>query len=190
LPSVNKKTTGKRPARHFGLSALEVLIFLAAIAIVVLISVPGSTLLLEKYRLKTTQNSLIDTLELAREEAHARNSTVVVCPSSNGNSCRRDNDWNFGWVVFSDGNGNGTVQDIELIKSFEAPPDRIKIEAEGATQSRAAFTTTGLLSHGDSLTGRFRICMNDSAAEPRVLEVRTDGWVQMVAPDNQSCGNG
>jgi len=190
VPSENQKATMNRPFSIRGLSALEVMIIVAAIAVIGLITFPGTTLLLEKYRLKTTETSLLKSLEMAKMEAQARSSTVVVCPSSNGNSCRRDNDWSYGWVVFSDGNGNGTVQDIELIHASGAPNARIRIFAEGATQSRAAFTSTGLVSHGDSLTGQFRICLNDSSADPRILEVEADGWIRLVPPVDASCDNG
>jgi type IV fimbrial biogenesis protein FimT len=187
LQSSNNKK-GSRP-RHIvpGLSVLEMLIILAAVAIVVLISVPGSTLLLEKYRLKTTEKSLLISLELAKVEAQRRSSTVIVCPSSNGHSCRRDQDWNYGWVVFSDGNGNGTVQDIELIDSVTAPHGRIRIEAKGATKSRASFTMTGLLSEHDASTGEFKICINGSGAAPRLIAVEPDGWVKLVPPENENC---
>ena len=110
-------------------------------------------------------------------EAMKRSSTVIVCPSSNGHSCRRDNNWDHGWVVFSDGNGNGTVQDIELVESFPAPHERIMIEAVGATKSRASFNSTGLRSDHDAMTGQFRICMKGSSAAPRLIEVEADGFL-------------
>lgn len=186
----NNKKSGNNPQRLIlGLSVLELLIILAALAVVVLISVPGSTMLLEKYRLKTTETSLLNSLELAKMEAQLRSSTVVVCPSSNGHSCRRDNNWNYGWVVFSDGNGNGTVQDIELIKSVTAH-ERIRIEAAGATRSRAAFTMTGLLSDHDAITGQFTICLKDSDATPRLVAIEPDGWVKMMPPQDASCDLG
>lgn len=166
------------------------LIILTAIAIVALISVPGSTLLLENHRLKTTEKSLLNSFELAKMEAQLRSSTVVVCPSSNGHSCRRDDNWNYGWVIFSDGNGNGTVQDIELIQSITAPHERIRIEAAGATKSRASFTVTGLLGDNDTMTGKFKICMEDSTAAPRLISVASDGWVTVVPSRDETCAAG
>jgi len=190
MQSLRKKRNIKRRNHALGISVLEVLIGLAAVTIVVLVAIPNSTVLLEKYRLKTTEASLLNGLELARTEAQLRSTTVVVCPSSNGHSCRRDGNWNHGWVVFSDGNGNGTVQDIELIKAFEAPHQRINIEATGATESRAAFTATGLLSDQIILSGQFKICMQDSIAPPRMVEVEPDGWVNHIRSQDESCKTG
>jgi type IV fimbrial biogenesis protein FimT len=187
-----KKIIPGRKRRHLfrGLTVVEFIIVMAAIGIVVLISVPGATYLLEKHRLKTTSNQLVDGMDLARLEAQLRNSTVIVCPSSNGHSCRRDHDWNYGWVVFTDGNGNGTVQDIELLKSFGAPHERIRIEATGATLSRAAFTATGLVVDPEFHNGKFKICVENSSAEPRIVKVEEDGWVQLTAPQGEVCEAG
>lgn len=187
---LRKERNIKRRNHVLGLSVLELLIVLAAITIVALVAIPNSTVLLEKYRLKTTETSLLKGLEIARKEAQMRSTTVVVCPSSNGHTCRRDSNWNHGWVVFSDGNGNGTVQDIELIKAFKAPHQRINIEATGATESRAVFTATGLISDQVTLTGRFKICMQDSSASPRLVEVEPDGWVNPVRSHVEFCTAG
>ncbi len=185
---LNKK--GKRNRRRRsqrGLSVLELLIVFAAIAVVVLVAVPGSDMLLEKYRLKATFSKLSEGLELAKSEAHMRSSTVIMCPSSNGHSCRSDHNWNHGWIVFTDGNGNGTVQDIELIRAFEAPDQRISIVARGAVEATASFTMTGLVEQNNAQTGLFRICLQDSDAQPRVVNVDEEGWVQPVMVHEEVC---
>jgi len=190
MQSLRKKWNNKQRDRVLGLSVLELLIALAALTILALVSIPSSTVLLEKYRLKTTEASLRNGLELAMMEALKRSTAVVVCPSSNGHSCRRDSNWNHGWVVFSDGNGNGTVQDIELIKAFKAPHQRINIEATGATESRAVFTATGIISDQITLTGRFKICLEDSTAAPRLFEVEPDGGIKPIRSQDESCEAG
>jgi type IV fimbrial biogenesis protein FimT len=187
--------SGKRvgEARHKakeGFTILEVLITLAAIAIVVLVTVPGSNMLLEKYRLKTASGSLLSGLELARSEAHQRSITVMMCPSSNAHTCRRDGDWSMGWLVFTDGNGNGTVQDIELIQAFEAPHQTVKIMAQGAVQNQVAFTATGLNADNGKQTGKFQICLDGSEAAPKIVKVDAEGWIQMVKVDEEVCQTG
>ncbi len=173
-----------------GFTILEVMITLAAIAIVVLVTVPGSNMLMEKYRLKTASGKLFSGLELARSEAHQRSSTVMMCPSSNGHSCRRDGDWSMGWLVFTDGNGNGTVQDIELIKAFEAPHKTVKILAQGAVQNHAAFTATGLNVDNGKQSGKFQICLDGSEAAPKIVKVNAEGWIQLVKVHEEVCESG
>ncbi len=186
----DNKAAKTRRGQTLGLTVLELLITLAAIGIVVLIAVPGSDMLLEKYRLKSASSSMITGLELARMEAGTRGSTVILCPSSNGNTCRKDDNWNYGWLVFSDGNGNGKVEEIELIRSFEAPNEHIRIDAEGAVQQRAAFTATGLIGFNEAMSGQFRICLSNSRAPATVVGVDEDGWVHEVPAQDNFCVNG
>lgn len=180
----------KQGGKAHGLTVLELLIALAAIGIVVLVAVPGTTLLLEKYRLKSASNSIITGLELARTEAGARSSTVILCPSSNGHTCRQDGDWDHGWIVFTDGDGNGSVQDIELLRSFEAPNPEIHVVADGALRQKAAFTATGLVGNQQVNSGTFLICLNDSDTPPAMVKVDADGWIQRVPAPTQSCTAG
>jgi type IV fimbrial biogenesis protein FimT len=185
-----EKSTSKRRGEFRGLSVLEMMIGLAALGIVVLIAVPGSTLLLDKYRMKVASDAIITSLELAKSEASARSSKVILCPSSNGHTCRHDGDWSHGWLVFSDGNGNGSVQAIELIQAFDAPSEKIRISADGALKNWAAFTATGLVGDNDAESGQFQICLQDSNGSATLVTVDADGWVQKIPPRDKACIQG
>lgn len=160
---------------------------IAAIAIIILVAVPGSDILLNKYRMKHASGSIISGLQLARSEASVRGSSVVLCPSSNGHTCRKDANWNHGWIVFSDGNGNGTVQEIELIRTFKAPSQEIAITAIGAVEKMAAFTAMGLRPDKQEISGRFQICLKQSDAPATAVEIDAEGWVLQVPNTNPSC---
>ncbi|MEJ2383090.1 MAG: GspH/FimT family pseudopilin [Xanthomonadales bacterium] len=161
-----------------GMTLIEVLIILSAIAIVVLISVPGSTMVLEHYRLKSASSDLLSSLNIAREEAIKRASTVRVCPSSNGRFCRSDGNWDQGWLVYTDGNADGTVQEIELIKAFPAPSEHIHIVAGGAVEQTASFTVSGLTDHNKYAAGEFHICHDGTESRAKTIQIDSDGWVQ------------
>ena len=182
-----RMATRKRRHKNLGLTVLETLIILAAVAVVILIAVPGSDVLLEKYRLKSASSALLNGLELAKSEAQTRGSTVIMCPSSNGHSCRSDHNWNHGWLIYTDGNGNGTAQEIELIQAFDAPNQDIRIVAKGAVERAASFTMTGLIEQNGTQTGLFRICLQGSDAPPRVVSVDEEGWVQPVPVHEEVC---
>lgn len=161
-----------------GMTLVEVLIILSAIAIVVLISVPGSTMVLEHYRLKSASSDLLTGLNTAREEAIKRSSTVRVCPSSNGRFCRSDGNWDQGWLVFTDGNADGTVQEIELIQAFPAPSEHIHIVASGAVENSASFTVSGLIDQNRYVSGEFHICHSGTDLRSKTIQIDSDGWVQ------------
>ena len=170
-----------------GLSVIELLVILAALAVIVLVSVPGSSMLLEHYRLKTASGDLVSGLNLARSEAAKRASTVRVCPSSNGRVCRSDGDWSVGWLVYSDGNADGTVQDIELIQAFEGPSDGVRIIAKGAVARSASFTLSGLVTDQDSPDGEFDICLTGPDTKSRTILVDSEGWVQLIPNQHNRC---
>jgi type IV fimbrial biogenesis protein FimT len=172
-----------------GLTAVEMMIALATLAVVILISVPGASMLIEHYRLKSASNDLVSGLYLARAEAINRASTVRVCPSDDGRSCRTDGDWSQGWLVYSDGNGDGIVQDIELLEAFQAPDSHVHIVALGAAQKSAAFTPTGLVRDNDAAKGEFVLCHGENSSSNAIL-IDSDGWVSLIPTDGQACRTG
>jgi type IV fimbrial biogenesis protein FimT len=172
-----------------GITAIELLMYLAVAGIVILIAVPATSMLIERHRLKSTSGHLVSGLYLAKSEAQNRASTVKVCPSEDGKSCRTNGNWSSGWVVYSDGNGDGVVQEIELLEAFEAPQGHVRILASGATRDTAAFTATGLVGNNDSSRGEFVICPAHSGPDPRLIEIDADGWVSMQSADSGKCGN-
>lgn len=177
----------KIKAGDHGMTVLELLIALTAVAIVILISVPGSSMLLENYRMKKASDNLVNSINTAKYEALRRHSTVRVCPSSNGKFCRRDADWNQGWLIFSDGNGDGIAQEIEFLESFKAPNESVRITAEGAVRSTASFTVSGLVEDNEAMTGSFMLCYLGSDLQSRNLLISEDGWVQITKNDSKGC---
>ena len=169
-----------------GLTVVELLIIIAAIAVVVAISVPGSTVVLEHYRLKATSSDLVNGLNLAKKEAILRGSMVKVCPSSNGRFCRSDGNWNHGWLVYSDGNADSTVQEIEFIEAFTAPSQRVHIVATGAVADVASFTLAGLMPDNEAQRGAFHVCHEGLDSRAKVVSIDSDGWVKVSRTESGS----
>ncbi|MGD8359195.1 MAG: GspH/FimT family protein [Lysobacterales bacterium] len=177
----------RRAAPHGGLTVIELLLILAALAVVVLVSVPGASMLMEHYYLKSASGNLVSGLNLARSEAARRSSIVRMCPSSNGRFCRSDGDWAYGWLVYTDGNADGTVQDIELIQAFKAPGEKVRIVARGAVEHAASFTLSGLIADQEAPTGEFDVCLPGSDTGSRTIMIDSDGWVQLIPDDRNRC---
>ena len=122
------------------MTAIGLLILVAAIGLLVLVTVPWTSMLIERHRLKSASNELARGLSLARAEAIKRGSTVRMCPSVNGRACRNDGDWSLGWLVFSDGNADGNVQEFELIEAFDDGLTMIGHTLEAATGHHLLLT--------------------------------------------------
>lgn len=180
----------KRNPSSGGLTVVELLIIMAALSVVIMLAVPGSAMLLEHYRMKSASSSLVNGLNLARGEALKRGSTVRVCPSSNGRFCRADGDWAQGWLVYSDGNGDEVVQEIELIQAFAAPNANVRIIAKGASEGTAAFTLAGLVPSNGSNTGKFLLCHIGSKRDSRTILIDSEGWVSLSTTPAQACAIG
>jgi type IV fimbrial biogenesis protein FimT len=172
-----------------GLTVIEALIGFSVFAVILLIAIPSVSSLVRDQNVKSAGSDLFAGLSLAKHEAIQRHSTVRMCPSSDGKSCRADGDWNKGWLVFTDGNANGVPDDIELIRAFSAPGEKVRIFASGALTDIASFTVAGLSRNKDSETGSFKVCHTDPGSSHREVTVDRDGWAEVIKI-NSSCYDG
>jgi len=178
--------TDKRKS-HTGLTVVEFLIGFTVIAVIALLTAPGVSGLLQGRQVGNAASELARGLSLAKTEADKRHSTVRVCPSSDGVSCRQDGDWNRGWLVFSDGNGDGSPQEFERIRAYDPPNEKIRIKSSGAITDMAAFTVAGLVKNNNSEKGGFTICHVDSRSKSKKILVDSEGWVNLVRSDSKAC---
>jgi len=94
-----------------GFTLIELLVTVAMMAIVLALGVPSFTELIKNNRLTTATNELVTALNLARSEAIKRGVRVTVCKSADGSSCTTSGDWAQGWIVFTDLDGDGSLDD-------------------------------------------------------------------------------
>jgi len=92
-----------------GVTLIELLVTIAIIAIVAVFGIPSYRSVTTANRMATEINSLTGDLQYARAEAIKEGQPVTVCVSSTGTSCAASNSWQSGWIVFSDANGNKSV---------------------------------------------------------------------------------
>jgi type IV fimbrial biogenesis protein FimT len=173
------------------MTAIELLIVVAAVGLLLLITVPGSSMLIERYRLSTASSELARGLSLARSEAVRRGSTVRMCPSTDGTTCLDGGDWSQGWLVYSDGNGDERVQGIELIEAFEEPGGEITIMGVGPVRESASFNLSGLVGDPEAENpggGEFLICHRGSRVAARSVVIDREGWVNVLPGNAGGCG--
>lgn len=86
-----------------------------AIAGIVTGGTPAMQNLVHEQRLVTHVNRLFGDLHLARSESIKRAIQVTLCKSSDGTSCSTTSDWQNGWIVFMDADGDESVDSGEQI---------------------------------------------------------------------------
>ena len=127
--------------RQLGLSAIELMATLLIVAVVAAIAIPNFASMMRSDRARAQAGLLADALQYARSEAVTRGLQVGVS-SVNG-----DQNWDRGWFVWSDTNGDGVYTagtDTQL---------RVQSAFSGTATLQNANNFTVLFSPTGSLAG-------------------------------------
>lgn len=118
-----------------GFTAIELMVVVSIVAILAAIAAPSFTPLIERWRVMQTVDGLQSTLYFARSEAVKRGGNIVIRKEPSGaNGCplaTSNADWDCGWFVFVDTNGNGTLNTGEEVLQRFAPPANITVTRTG-----------------------------------------------------------
>jgi len=117
--------TSKVPCHGF--TTIELMVAIGILAILSAIAAPSFNFVLERWRVLQAIESMKSSLMLARSEAIRRGGnvymeklpkTIAGCVTDGTNQ-----DWDCGWVIFVDTNGNKRWNAGEEIQRYEAPPN-------------------------------------------------------------------
>ena len=175
-----------------GLTLIELLITISILAVLLGLAAPSFTPLLERWRVAQAVESLKSALMLARSEAikHGGNVYLEKLPPTTA-GCITDNtnqDWDCGWVVFLDANGNKRWNAGEEIQSYTTPPNIT------VTRSKSGVTISadrwGMMD-GANLVG-FTIAPHPqgiSSPATKGLCMASGGRIRVVNQEDVPCNN-
>jgi type IV fimbrial biogenesis protein FimT len=86
-------------AKVGGFTLFELMVTLAVAALILSLGVPGFRNFIQNNRATTHTNDLVTALNLGRSEATRRGASILLCSSSDGETCSGSNDWSSGWIV-------------------------------------------------------------------------------------------
>ncbi len=148
-----------------GFTLIELMVTLAAGIILLAVGIPAFTTMMANNQSAAYANDLVMALNLARSEAVKRKVPVAVCASDAANTaCDQDN-WENGWLLFTDVNTNGgyaLADDGPLLRVWGAPggamtvlaaPDFVRFTVNGELDG-APLSITTELAHCTGQQGR------------------------------------
>jgi len=159
--------------RHAGYTMMELLMSLTIAAILAAIAIPGFKYVTSSNRIATEVNGLLGDMLFARSEAVKEGQTVTLCASIDGLNCSgAGTDWQGGWMVFLDTNGDGVRQNSEaIIRVQPAFSGTDTFVATTPTFSKVTFNRLGYAPTGSANT--INIALHDSTSNTN--------WTRCVA---------
>lgn len=177
---------------------MEVAVALSMAAIVLAYGVPAFTGMVRDNRVLAQSSRFVTALNLARSEAVKRGQRIVICkadvtvnpPECDPAICNAGTGagcWEEGWVVFSDSNGDGVIDDDGnttpceasdpdcVIRVYEAMPENVTLR-RGGNSARLIYNSTGAAA-GSADT--FRLCHGTDANKGRSIVINNTGRVRI-----------
>lgn len=106
-----------------GYTALQLLVVMAVIAITSAIGLPSFQGVLEQYRTTARVHLLTAHLAMTRSLAITQRVPMSMCPSADGATCRPDQVWSQGWILFKDPDRRGQpAQSADILRVTQYPP--------------------------------------------------------------------
>jgi type IV fimbrial biogenesis protein FimT len=172
-----------------GFTLIELMVTIAILAILITVAAPPLTALTMNAAMTGNTNDLMTALQLARSEAVTRGMPVVLCTSNTGTTCT-NSQWQEGWIVVVDSNGDGDLDaGMTALKAQSATDSQTTITSIGhrtnaASARYVSYVASGALSSDTPLPVNFTLCdtrtvaaVGDAAAldKGRIISLSTTG---------------
>lgn len=180
-----------------GFTAIELMVAMAVLALLAALAAPSFTPMIERWRVRQVTEELQSTLYLARSEAVKHSGGVAIIRNGDSGDCTSaTGQWNCGWTVFLDTNGNGALDTGEEILQNIPPPTRVTIkftDSSGADLTGAIKTDRwGHFSSGSDSSSAFAFRLtpkggSDSQSSAASLCVAGGGRIKRIETGNGTC---
>jgi len=171
-----------------GFSLIELLVTIAIAGVLLAVGLPSFRDFMASSEMAATNNSLVYSVQIARSTSMERLVPSGVCVSSNSMdddaACDAGADYNEGWIVYADDNGNGVRDDVEdILDRSEAPGPAFTFTPAEVFASQIYFNDSGnsINVAGVPVSGTIGVNYGDGIQE-RLITVSANGRVSTETP--------
>ncbi len=160
-------------SKIYGLTLIELLISLAISTAVISYAIPQYQSISKSNQSAVTINKLVSDLAFARNESIKRARDVIICKSSNGQTCNTANGWQGGWMLFVDSENQDKQHSLNepILKIQQALGPNIKIIFTSFnSKNKIVYRPSGA---ADYSNGTFRFCTNKEQYHKDLILSRT-----------------
>ncbi|MDY6943110.1 MAG: GspH/FimT family pseudopilin [Pseudomonadota bacterium] len=155
-----------------GFTLVELIVVSALVSILLAIASPSVAALIGDNRLSRAHNELLTHLRTARQTAVYHQTSTVVCATGGTPDCDKTDQWELGWMTFTDPNGDEQCRDSDLdgrcdddggriIRVAESLPPGIRLRKTRTSIAYLRFDAAGA---AGGINARFFVC--DGRGEP------------------------
>lgn len=173
-----------------GFTAVELMVVLSIMAVLIALAAPSFAMTIESWRVRDAAESLRSSLMLARSEAIKRGGWIAIqklpnntkgCTSASGNR-----DWDCGWIICQDTNGNGTCNASEPVLQRIVTPSNVQVTRTGGGAS-IKFNRWGLVD--GTWLGFSLVPMDKPTTHPgaRGVCMSSGGRIRILPPEAIPC---
>lgn len=167
-------------SRQRGMSHVELMIAVALVTVLSVTALPGVSDMMDRNKVMGTRHQLLTDFNFARNTAVNNYRRVVICPSSNEQNCSGQTNWNNGWIIFQDFNGDGERNTSE--KLLRVAKLDMRIDVNSGQRDRFRFYPDGT---APGSTGSLYLCIQDEPSMGHRLVISNVGRIRS---EEYNCG--